>query len=432
MILSKDIPEKIDVLEFILPKLRMMTVESSSKDDIRIPELRFIEFIEELAINTAAAEKLIRLVDTWNVRVANEQKLMEKRADGYLELYATDYNKYFKETKNYKTQESRMLSLLGAIYEEFTNTSIIEKHKCYDEEWKRKLHSLFDSSPLNRLYVQNSFYGVDELQPPHQLLFAKLQNLFLKLQKLFEFAQGVDNMVEGVRKNHERVMEIFYKCKKKKKDGDLKYIIPALDYSVLETMFPVLVKDLQDLSFKDFIVKYYHELNEAEFAYIIPLYEKVLKESYGIEKDEASLYDDVIELQEKIKRVKKLRVLIEHLDEFDIKGIKVPGKQKYYISSYFVAMLIEKAQIPYGKWEEFVEKYFKKHYHGDYVPVGYKAVNKAQKNLVKNPKAYSAFDVKAQKIIDDSEKQDSQNDKKKVSLNTNIDTQSSILTRIFA
>ena len=50
MQLSKDISNKIDVLEYILPKLRLMTVEPSSKDDIRTPELRFIEFIEELSI----------------------------------------------------------------------------------------------------------------------------------------------------------------------------------------------------------------------------------------------------------------------------------------------------------------------------------------------------------------------------------------------
>ena len=394
-------------------------------------EYRGIVVYSHLSINTAAAEKLNRHIDNWNIRVANEGDLMKRRADGFLELYATDYNHYFKETKKYKTQESRLLSLMRTIYEEFTNTNIREKYKYYDEEWKRKLHSLFESSPLNRPQVQNSFYGLETYQLPHQLLFVKLQNLFLKLQKLFEFAQKIDDMVEGLRKNHERVIAIFNKCKKKKIDNDLKYLMPALNLSALEPMFPDLVKDLQNLTFEEFIVKYYHELNKAEFAYIIPLYEKVLKESYGIEKDEASLYEDVLDIKEKIRRVQTLRVLMNHLDEFNTKGITVKGtKDQHYVSGEFIAMLMNEVKIPYKKGKEFVEEYFPKHYNGEYVPVKNGAVNK--KRIDEKSEKYMAFKATANRLVADAEKYANINDKHKVSQNANIDTQTPILSRIFA
>lgn len=429
MKLSKELPEKIDVFEYLLPKLKLMTVEPTSKEDVRTPELRFIELLEELSINTTEANRLIQLIDHWGGRVAMEHELMSRRADGFINLYATDYNHYFRDTKNYKNQASKMLTMMCTIYKEFTNTSLIEQYKYYDEEWKRKLHSLFDSSPLNSAQVQNSFYGLETYQPLYQLLFTKLQNLFLQLQKLFEFAQNIDNMVERMRKDHPRIIGIFNACKDKKVDGSLKYLIPALDFSVLKTIFPELVKDLQELTFEEFIVKYYHELNNAEFSYIIPLYEKYLKESFGIEKDEASLYEDVLDIHEKIKRVKKLRVLMDHLDEFDTKGIKVCGKDKYYVSGYFIAMLMEEAAIPYMKGTDFVEKYFPKHYHGEYVPIKFGTVNK--KKIDEKSDKYIKFKYTANRLTADSERNTSQINEQKIVKNTDTLAQSSLLNRLF-
>ena len=52
MILSKDIPEKIDVFEYLLPKLQLMTMPPSFEGDKRLPEVRFINFLQELSIDS--------------------------------------------------------------------------------------------------------------------------------------------------------------------------------------------------------------------------------------------------------------------------------------------------------------------------------------------------------------------------------------------
>ena len=429
MRLSREIPETIDVLEYLLPKLKMMTVEPEYEGDNREPKERFIEILEELSMNTEKAEALILRVDDWTARVEKEKTLMIKRADGYIELYATNYNHYYRETKNYKTQVSRVFSIICNVYNEFTDTSKREKYKHYDANWKRKSHSLFDSSPLNSPNVQTALFGLETYPQPHQILFVKLHTLLLKLEDLFEYATQIDNMVENLRKNHKRIIEIFNKCKQKT-EKDLEYILNAINCHDLENHFPELVKDLRTMSFEDFIVKYYHELNIAEFNYIVPLYNMVLKETYGINTEEAKLYDSVLDINDKIERVKKLRAIMGHLDTFDLKGRKVSGREEYHVSSSFIAMLMKRVKIPPLRQNAFVE-YFTNHYHGNLVPAKYAAVEKAFNNIDENSDEYKDFNSKAQKIEDASEDLKDQGIKKKVAVLPNKDVQISFWDRLF-
>lgn len=121
---------------------------------------------------------------------------------------------------------------------------------------------------------------------------------------------------------------------------------------------------------------------------------------------------------------------MDHLDEFDTKGIKVRGKEEHYVSGYFIAMLMEEVEIPYGKGTEFVDTYFANHYHGKYVPVKFGAVDK--KNIDKTSDRYIQFKKTANRLIADSETNDSQNNKQKFVLSTDTRAQDSLLDRIFA
>lgn len=434
MKLSKEIPAKRNMLEFLISKLALMTVEPTHPGDMRISELRFIEAIEEASVMTEEdANKVILKVDKWTLTVSNEKDLMERRAKGYVELYATKYNKYFKDTKKYNPQVARINHTIVHIYEEFTDTSKRERYIYYDEEWQRKTHSLFDSSPLNSKNVQSSLYGLETYPVPHQILFYKLQNLILKLQDLTIFAANIDNMVETLRKNNpERVIEIFYKCKTKS-EKELKYLLHALNLKMLEEIFPQLVSDLRTMDFKDFIVKYYHELDIAEFNYLIPIYQMVLKETYGINPDEGNLYDvsNGININEKIRRIEILRVLMAHIDEFDLKGRKVPKEDKYYVSSSFMAMLMEKVEIPPLKEKDFVT-YFQNHYKGTYVPVKYGAENKAKNKIDKSSDKYKDFQAKADELIKKIQEHANLDGKRKIAVNDNNNQHCSTLARVFA
>ena len=136
MILSKDIPEKIDVFEYLLPKLQLMTMPPSFEGDKRLPEVRFINFLQELSIDSDKIKELEKTIEQWNIKTAHEFDLMKRRADGFLEMYATDYNKYFKTTKNYQTQASRMQAFMAKLYTIFTDTSKKERAKAYEESQK--------------------------------------------------------------------------------------------------------------------------------------------------------------------------------------------------------------------------------------------------------------------------------------------------------
>lgn len=426
--LSRDLPTKIDVFEYLLPKLDLMILEPKSQDEMNEPEMRFIDFLTSLSINSEDITELIYTVKGWIIKVDKEKALMVKRADRFLELYATNFNHYFSATKDYQKQAKKALSLMERIFIEFTNTGLREKYKHYDKEWKRKAHSLFDSSPLNSNQVQTSMFGLDTYETPVQLLFAKLQMLFLKLEDLFNYALNIDNAVENLRKDHGRILEIFNKSKQKT-DEELKYIIEALDLKTLEGIFPELVSDLRTMNFEDFIVKYYHELNVAEFNYLMPMYRMVLKETYGINREESDLYDEVTNINEKINHVEKLRILMEHLEEFDTKGNKVQRQQKYHVSSKFIAMLAEELAIPYKKQKAFVD-YFTRHYHGDYVPVDYGAVNKCK--IDKKSELYKKFKSTADTLMEKHKGTNNLEGKKKVAVNSNINHHTSILASLLA
>ena len=218
MILSKDIPEKIDVFEYLLPKLQLMTMPPSFEGDTRSPEVRFINFLQELSIDSDKIKELDNTIEQWNIKTAHEFDLMKRRAEGFLEMYATDYNKYFKTTKNYQTQASRMQAFMAKLYTIFTDTSKKERARAYDEDFNRIFHSAFENSPLNAPYIEATWLDLNSLTMEAKLLFSHLQNLFLNLQKMFEYAQNVDNLVEGLRKDRKRIVAIFNKCNQKKKN----------------------------------------------------------------------------------------------------------------------------------------------------------------------------------------------------------------------
>lgn len=410
MILSKDIPEKIDVFEYLLPKLQLMTMPPSFEGDKRLPEVRFINFLQELSIDSDKIKELEKNIEQWNIKTAHEFDLMKRRADGFLEMYATDYNKYFKTTKNYQTQASRMQAFMAKLYTIFTDTSKKERAKAYDEDFNRIFHSAFENSPLNAPHIEATWFDLNSLTMEAKLLFSHLQNLFLNLQKMFEYAQNVDNLVEGLRKDRKRIVAIFNKCNQKKKK-DLKLLMGAFSLTYLEPIFPEITNDLNSMNFEDFIVKYYHELNEQEFTCVVPLYHLILQKYHNINPDESNLYDDIYDINTKIELVKKLRVVMKHISEFDIKGNKERGKDTYLVSSKFIAMLMMEIKIPSGKGKEFVEEYFKKHYEGKFTPVKYGAVNAAYGKIDKNGDEYKAFHKKVEDLANRENNREEANNK---------------------
>lgn len=398
MILSKDIPETIDVFEYLLPKLKLMTMPPALENDTRLPEVRFINFLQELSIDSDRVQELDKNIEQWNIKTAHEFELMKRRANGFLEMYATNYNKYFKATKEYLTQASRMRALMAKLYKEFTDTSKKERTRAYDGDFNRIHHSIFDSSPLNAPYIEGTWLDFNSLNAETKLLFAHLQNLFLNLQKMFDYARNVDNLVEGLRKDRKRIIAIFNKCKHKKME-DLKLLMGAFSLSYLEPVFPEISNDLNSMDFEDFIVKYYHELNETEFTYVVPLYHLILQKYHNINPDESNLYDDIYDINTKIELVKRLRVVMKHISEFDIKGNKERGKNTYLVSSKFIAALMIEVKIPSGKGKVFVEEYFKKHYKGTLHTVKYGAVNAAFGKINREGKYYQTFHNKVEVLV---------------------------------
>ena len=399
MQLSRVTPINIDVFEFLLPKLELMLVRPSYKGDEKTAEARFISYLQELSFDSEQTQKLIKNIEYWQRRVDDEYVLMRKKADSYVKLYATNYNKYYTRTKEYQTQASRISSLMANIYTKFTNTEIIERKRIYDNGLKRIKHSVFDNSPINAPHVQTALWGLDSFSDSIKLAFSNLQNLFARLKEMFLYATKVDNLVEELRKDKCRVLEIFNKCKAKK-EAEIKYLLDGLGLPYLEPIFPDLVMDLKTMKFEDFVVKYYHELNEEEFTYLIPLYRLVLKENYGLNNDECSLYENITDVEQKVKLGRRLRILMAHIEEFDIKGNKVRQQKVYYVSTKFIAFLMKKVEIPNGKGKEFVESYFKQHYKGNYVVPKFGGVNAEYNKYTTDSEEYKDFDKKANKIIE--------------------------------
>ena len=215
MQLSRVTPINIDVFEFLLPKLELMLVRPSYKGDEKTAEARFISYLQELSFDSEQTQKLIKNIENWQRRVDNEYELMRKKADSYLKLYATNYNKYYTRTKEYQTQASRISSLMANIYTEFTNTEIIERKRIYDNGLNRIKHSVFDNSPINAPHVQTVIWGLDSFSDSVKLAFSNLLNLFARLKEMFIYATKIDYLVEELRKDKHRVLEIFNKCKER-------------------------------------------------------------------------------------------------------------------------------------------------------------------------------------------------------------------------
>ncbi len=64
MKLNRNFPTKIDVFENLLPKIELMVLGASSQTDLNEPELRFMDFLESLSVNSEGANALMYKVDS--------------------------------------------------------------------------------------------------------------------------------------------------------------------------------------------------------------------------------------------------------------------------------------------------------------------------------------------------------------------------------
>lgn len=295
-----------------------------------------------------------------------EYSRLERLKVGFIESYATNYNKRYSTTHMLMNKMRSGISRGLKMLEDFC------------EKKKRKGHSkskrkVVENSKMGKGEYRPSIYGLEYYKESVKVLYEEVVNYTNDLTKCIDLCLYMTEQVNAVRANPERANEIYDKCHKDTISNHRSVIKRFISMNA-DMESDILKKmeewERQKKSMKELRAKLYHTLDENEWNDLCISEEVMIARKQDITNEERYLWGD------NKQQVLRVRVVFEHLDEL------LPVDKKY-ISGEFMARLFQWCNIlsnrGLGNWYS----YFYKNYmmHGKMTPRGEGAIKMAKKKI---------------------------------------------------
>lgn len=295
-----------------------------------------------------------------------ELSRLERLYPGFIEDYATNYNNYI-DTVHFLTSKMRSSISRGMkVLEKFCS----KKRKKGDQKSKRKVIS---NSTMAGDSVQTHCFGLKYYIDKTKILYDEIVNYMNDLKKCINLCIAIIEDVEKVRNNPELAAEIYdnsYRNTVKNNRKVIQRLIamkPEVENDFLKKKEECIQKknDLNVLK-----AKLYHTLDMSEWIDACVCEEVMKARSQEITNQERALWGD------DIQKVKRVRIIIEHLDELEIEGHK--GK----IDGMFLYMFYDWCFVLPNRGMDTWYEYFYNSYHGRFTPCKTSAMKAAKKKML--------------------------------------------------
>ncbi len=351
----------IDKTEEELRKLR----EVYAQDDID----RFLDGLEAGRINTEA--QVIEITNKINENdglARLEYKRLEAFKVGFIEAYATNYNKRFTTAhllmNRMRSGISRGLKMLEYFSEKQRRKGCSKKNR-----------KVIDNSKMGKCAYRRSFYGLEQYKESVNALHKAIANYMNDLTKCINLCLYMIDQVKAVRADPDWASEIYDNCHKEtvmNQRTTIKRFIKLnvdMENDILERMESC---QRQKEKVKKLKAVLYHTLDVNEWNDLCICEEVMVARSQGVTNEERALWGD-----DKLQ-VMRVRTVIEHLDELFPEG-------KKNISGEFLARLFSWCNILPNRGLHYLYSYFYTNYmmHGRLKPRGEQAVKMAKAKIAK-------------------------------------------------
>lgn len=370
----------IDKTEEELRELR----DVYNQDDVD----RFIDGLEAGRINTE--EQVIEFTN--KIRKSDGLTLLEisrlrRLREGFIEKYATNYNKRFSTCHMLMNKMRSGISRGLKMLEDFCEKKPRRGHS----KSKRKV---VKNSKMGHGEYRPSMWGLEHYKESVKTLYQEVVHYSQHLTECIDICLKMIQDVDNVRKHPEIADEIYNNCHRETVMNNRTTIRRFLKYNIdlkNEILKQMEEWERQNKSLKELKAKLYHTLDENEWNDLCICEEVMMARRQGITNQERALWGD------DKQKIMQVRVIIEHLNELKPEG------QKGKIDGEFMARLHRWSNTLPHRGLDYWHTYLTDNYHGGLtsklssVKMGRSKIGKMDSE--EDKKRQTEFDQKVENLI---------------------------------
>lgn len=319
-----------------------------------------------------------------------ELSRLRRLSEGFIEKYATNYNKRFSTCHMLMNKMRSGISRGLKMLEDFCEK---KRRRGYSKS-RRKV---VDNSKMGHGEYRPSMWGLEHYVESVKTLYQEVVNYSQHLMDCIDLCLDMIQKVDYVREHPEVADEIYSNSHRETVMNNRTVIKRFIELNV-DLKNDILKKmeewEQQQKSLKELKALLYHTLDENEWNYLCICEEVMMARRQGLTNQERALWGD------NRQQVMRVRVVIEHLDDLKPEG------QKGKMDGEFMARLLRWCNILPKRGLEYWHTYVYDSYknHGKLEPAKPSTVKMAKSKISRmdsdeDKKLQAEFNQKVEKLI---------------------------------
>ncbi len=277
--------------------------------------------------------------------------------DTFNDEYATDHNTYFTTAER---SMNRIRCTLSGIKKAVTKLCYTSKKQLPTDA---ETPTVYERSPLLKGHYSPDFFGLDAYGQSVKQLYDELINYLNTASENIELCIEVIDRENYMRQHPEEIIEVHDKCYQETFYHSQSTINRFLSAGMnMDNDIVASIEEADDA--KQTIAELFHVLNVDQWNDYVICRATTEAQNSGLDKDELLLWG-----RERTGQVMRVRKLLEHLDELEIKKVKKGSA----LSGYFLMRLFCWCDINDTRQHGVLLNYIARKYSGVVVKMG--AVN---------------------------------------------------------
>ena len=321
---------------------------------------RFIAGIQARHYTKFQMEQTLDMVRSYQARMNMEARALMRFAENFIQQFATDNNKCYKEAERYFNRIRSTLCALKKVFQKTTPRSMAQLPE------GAKQPTVFERSALSYGACVMDMYGLasyDEV----------VQQLYHELETLMTMATGTLALCHQMIENEAMIREDMELLKSIYQNSCQELLSGMRDYAdLMESPQQLPETELNKRKAKahsmdEFLKTEYHNVPKKEFKKFVWLEAIRQGQNNGLTEEEIYLWSNNRE------KVEKVRWAIEHFDAMDVEG------QQGKLESKTLVFFLKWCGVDKKK-EKRLYQYFCNTYKGRYQPLVWSAISKERKD----------------------------------------------------
>lgn len=321
---------------------------------------RFIAGIQARHYTKFQMEQTLDMVRSYQARMNMEARALMRFAENFIQQFATDNNKCYKEAERYFNRIRSTLCALKKVFQKTTPRSMAQLPE------GAKQPTVFERSALSYGACVMDMYGLASYDEVVQQLYHELETLMTTATGTLALCHQMIENEAMIREDMELLKSIYQNSCQELLNGMRDYAdLMESPQQLPET--ELNKRKAKAHSMDEFLKTEYHNVPKKEFKKFVWLEAIRQGQHNGLTEEEIYLWSNNRE------KVEKVRWAIEHFDAMDVEG------QQGKLESKTLVFFLKWCGVERKK-EKRLYQYFCNTYKGRYQPLVWSAISKERKD----------------------------------------------------